>query len=991
MTAPNTPPANAAMAQSRFGPPGPPGDRGRGQARPDIDFMIGMRVARAVSCVMYDRQLGDPVYRPLRIYALDPAASIRDGALSIVNVPYEPIEIGPQGPRGAILEIIDDPRTDLANQETVDLDDKFLLMQEGRLPSPEDARFRQQMVYAVCTTTYAAFRQALGRDVAWGFRHPAASGNGSRLRVRVSVPELENAFYDRSRGEICFGSFSAGGAVAGRNVPGGHISLCLSHDVVVHEMSHALLDGLRSHFLYPSNLDVLAFHEAFADLIAVFQRFTYEDVVRAAIRASRGDVSSATLLTNIAVQFAQATSTSSALRSAVGGTNSRYEDAIEPHNRGELLVVSVFEAFTTIFNRKTLPLLRLATDGSGVLPEGEISDVLAAQLTERACKLASQFLTICIRAIDYCPPVDITFGEFLRAVITADADVVPHDEFGYREAWIDAFAKRHIYPGNVPSLSETALRWRAPQAVIPLEPELSFARLQFNGDPGRAASIDEIMRQANAFGQLAADRDFRVEFGLSGPEDSALEGDEVCLPVVESIRSSRRVGPSGQIVFDLVAEITQRRIVKARDGNPGFDFYGGATAIIDPKGGVRFVIRKSVLDGERLRRQREFILGDAQQFFGKGPGGSLLPEPKLLLRLHDVTRPRFFTGSATRANAKDVFAETASLKDRSESDLSKIDRSARDLAPTSVTQTALYLLRAGDNSSSVSLLKTCLNRCVVPPPGLDNLPEFDNNTERAVRRLQSDAGVTVDSIVGPATWTVMGRLLKYDVVRLSIGTNVPSWIVRLLANDPSVAKLSGINVRAAFELYQFSYGPLSLSQRDGFTRLLTAMDGDAELTDIRWAAYMLATVKHECAETWRPVEEYGKGAGHPYGVAETVIDSNGTPRQNTYYGRGYVQLTWKDNYEAIGAAIGMRDDLMIKPELALVPDTAFRIMSYGMRDGTFTGKRLATYINATGADYKNARRIINGTDQAERIAGYARQLETILLANIPVAVAASTR
>jgi hypothetical protein len=163
------------------------------------------------------------------------------------------------------------------------------------------------------------------------------------------------------------------------------------------------------------------------------------------------------------------------------------------------------------------------------------------------------------------------------------------------------------------------------------------------------------------------------------------------------------------------------------------------------------------------------------------------------------------------------------------------------------------------------------------------------------------------------------------------------------------------------------------------------MAADAALTDMRWAAYMLATVKHECAETWRPIEEYGKGAGRKYGIAETVIDRSGTPHQNKYYGRGYVQLTWKYNYEAMGAALGLGDALVIEPERALDRDTAYQIMSHGMLNGTFTGKRLSMYINASGADYRNARRIINGTDQAERIAGYATQMETVLLASIPVA------
>jgi hypothetical protein len=944
------------MAQSRSGRSTKPMQTRRGRALPNVDFMVGTRVAHAVSCCMYERRAGDPVYRPLRIYALDPAASITDGALSTINVPYEPIELGPSGPRGAILEIVDEG-TRGTTKQPLDLEDRILLIQQGRLQSPEDARFRQQMVYAVCTTTYAAFRQALGRDIAWGFHRSGASEQRSRLRIRPDVNDLQNAFYDRERGELCFGTFTAGGTVAGRNVPQGRISLCLSHDVVVHEISHALLDGLRSHFLHPSNLDVLAFHEAFADLVAIFQRFTYRDVVHTAIRAARGELLSAKLLTEIAVQFAQATSATGALRSAVGGTDRRYEDTIEPHHRGEVLVAAVFDAFTTVFNRRAAPLMRLATNGTGLLPAGQIPDVLAMQLTERACRLAAQFLTICIRAIDYCPPVDITFGEFLRAVLTADADLVPDDKYGYREAWIDAFAKRRIYPPDVPSLSESALLWRGPQSTLPDEVELSFSKLQFDGDPGRPASVREIQRQALAFGKLAADLRYRQEFGLASPGDLALEGDEVTPPVVESIRSSRRVGPSGQVVFDLVAEITQRRKVKARDGYPGFDFFGGATAILDPKGRIRFVIRKSVLNGDRLRRQREFQTCEGKHFFGMGPGKTLLPEPKLLLRLHDTTRPQTQFGAAARALITPVETKQA------------IDA-------------ASYVLRVGQKNPTISLLKACLNRCVVPPPALDDSPKFDADTERAVSRFQSAAGVIVDGIVGPQTWTAISRELGYQLAGLAIDPAVPAWIRRLLANNPLTVRLTGLDVPGACDLYQFGYGLLSASQREGLAALLNAMAHDPALSEVRWAAYMLATVKHECAETWRPIEEYGKGAGRKYGEVVTVFDSSGQPHQNRYYGRGYVQLTWRYNYEAIGAALGMGDALLIRPELALEPQTAYQIMSWGMRNGTFTGKKLSDYINAGSADYRNARRIINGTDQAARIADYARQMETMLLGSI---------
>jgi predicted chitinase len=163
------------------------------------------------------------------------------------------------------------------------------------------------------------------------------------------------------------------------------------------------------------------------------------------------------------------------------------------------------------------------------------------------------------------------------------------------------------------------------------------------------------------------------------------------------------------------------------------------------------------------------------------------------------------------------------------------------------------------------------------------------------------------------------------------------------------------------------------------------MKNDAAITDVRCAAYMLATVKHECAETWRPIEEFGKGAKRKYGEPESVADDKGVTRENRYYGRGYVQLTWKENYRALGVALGMGERLMYEPDLALDQDVAYRIMSFGMTHGSFTGVRISKYIDADGADYRNARRIINGLDQADRIAGYANQLETALLGSLRVA------
>lgn len=169
------------------------------------------------------------------------------------------------------------------------------------------------------------------------------------------------------------------------------------------------------------------------------------------------------------------------------------------------------------------------------------------------------------------------------------------------------------------------------------------------------------------------------------------------------------------------------------------------------------------------------------------------------------------------------------------------------------------------------------------------------------------------------------------------------------------------------------FGPFSDKQRAGLDFLVTSLESDPNITDIRHAAYMLATTYHETAGTLQPIEEYGKGKGLKYGKIDPVTGQ-------TYYGRGYVQLTWADNYKTMGAALGI--DLYNHPELALNPDTAYKIMSRGMRLGSFTGARLIRYIHDDVCDYVNARRIINGTDCAEKIAGYAQKIEDILKGSV---------
>lgn len=185
-----------------------------------------------------------------------------------------------------------------------------------------------------------------------------------------------------------------------------------------------------------------------------------------------------------------------------------------------------------------------------------------------------------------------------------------------------------------------------------------------------------------------------------------------------------------------------------------------------------------------------------------------------------------------------------------------------------------------------------------------------------------------------------------------------------------------------FNGYRDEYGRLTQEQVDGLESLLTAIEGDATISDIRWAAYMLATVKHECADRWQPITEYGSVSYFDKYDAGTELGrqlGNTQPGDGyNYRGRGYVQLTGRTNYAKMDTELNLGTTLIDTPDKALDPGIAYQVMSVGMQNGFFTGRKLSDYISGSRCDYDNARRIINGLDQYQLIAGYAVQLERIL-------------
>jgi hypothetical protein len=578
-------------------------------------FTLGERVFLPTKVAPYAVARDDPRTRPLWIYASDPANVGLRQPLLRVDVPYEPLQPGPSGllfavehgpMRDDLRKLLDWSKEQAEHYATqpLELDRLSTAMGAGLMPTTGDPRFAGQMAYAVCQQIYDVFRRALGRNPCWG---PWAAdriqrGELPQLRIIPCSFNDANAFYDPTKGTLEFGYFAADPTDSVYVLPGGLVVLALSRDIIAHELTHAILDGMRSEFMRDTHLDVGAFHEGFADLVALFHHFTQGELVEQAIADGKGDVNS-DLLFGLGRQFGEAINgpAGGALRRALArgeGPDSvikaegRYSanKPREEHDRGSILVAAVFEAYVRVYRRHTEKLFRIVRMGRP-RDASDLSSEVVQMLATSAQKVAEHFLRICIRAIDYCPPVDIQFGSYLRALITADIDAVPDDSLGYRDAFIKAFRRRDIEIKNVRDLSEDSLQWRPPDMAETLIPELAFSRLRFTDNGLNQPVRAEVERRANALGHFVVGDPARLRrFGLHEPGGPYQE------IVIQSIRFAHRIGPDGIPRNELVCEITQAR--RAR----GNTFIGGSTAIVGMDGRIRYVIRRRVDD---VRRRRE--------------------------------------------------------------------------------------------------------------------------------------------------------------------------------------------------------------------------------------------------------------------------------------------------------------------------------------------------------------------------------------------------
>jgi hypothetical protein len=604
-------------------------------------------------------KIAQPPFRKLRGYAFDPLLSSQSATADINSVDYQVAwESLQPGPIGEYVEVIDYDPTIKKFYEPVDLDHPYLLAQDGLAPSESNPQFHQQMVYAVAMTTIQNFERALGRQVIWAARRLADRTKYQeyvqRLRIYPHALREANAYYTPQKKALLFGYFAAAPTNPAHQMPGSLVFTCLSHDIIAHETTHAILDGMHRFYNEPSNPDVLAFHEAFADIVALFQHFTFPDVLKRQIAETKGDLAAQNLLGKLAQEFGTGIGNYGSLRDAIGTNESgkwepkqpRVEDYLntsEPHARGSILVAAIFEAFINIYRNRAADLLRIASNGTGVLPRGELHPDLVNRLAGEAAKAAGHLLSMCVRALDYCPPVDLTFGEYLRAIITADADLIADDSHKYRLILIEAFRRRGIYPQGIKSLSVESLRY-------PLEPAASFEKsslFRILGDFLRAyrerimyelnrevifKTSCEFMGRQDVPGDLSLHRRILLKFEESvdferltglvfGADWRSLGvrtsraygvGEEGPSFGVENLRLVSRVGPDGNQINQIVFSLVQRAGVRLEDGEivgyyipsdnevppkDGMQIRGGCTLIFDLDTlKLKYAIAKPLLD-----------------------------------------------------------------------------------------------------------------------------------------------------------------------------------------------------------------------------------------------------------------------------------------------------------------------------------------------------------------------------------------------------------
>jgi hypothetical protein len=550
-----------------------------------------------------DRNLLTQEAVAMTVLAQDPSIVDDDGPIrAAIPVPAGRLQRGPSGHRfrvvsaaGAPLPIVlhaDDPWTYVDHWSPSAQPDARSL--------PDDPGFRAQNVYVIAAHTLALFEQQLGRPVPWH------SGLPQLDLVPQAAGGKANAFYSRQRNAVLFGWLPV---LSSRPSP---LYTALSYDVIAHEVSHAILDGLRPRFTQPSLPDQLAFHEALADLVALLSVFTVPGVALRLLDPHGGRIS----LPDDAAGRVKVLMKSPLARlgeqvGAVDGRNGdlpalRWSGLLEagdawqhsaefdePHRRAEVLVAAFMQTLVTMWAGRLEPLR---------VDAGAID---ADRVAEEGVKSAEHLLGMLLRALDYLPPVDLTFPDVVDAVLTADKRLSPDDEHGYRTALQETFARFGITPPPHRIVDSDGV-------AAPTEEAAAQAREDDEAvvEPDPDAGTEPRMRYEHL--NLAALRTSPDEVFKFIWNNAARLKIDVRLPTrIERVLSSTRVGPDGLVVTEILADYTQVLRTTAAALPPGIaapdgmapdeqvELWGGGVLVFDQFGRYRLHQRQPLLDKKR--------------------------------------------------------------------------------------------------------------------------------------------------------------------------------------------------------------------------------------------------------------------------------------------------------------------------------------------------------------------------------------------------------
>ena len=521
--------------------------------------------------------------RRVTVIARDPSVQVRGALLrASVEIPNEELQAGPRGYRvqvvdydsstGALYRTVTKP----ANRADGPPGDPFEKAGDEELLESVD--FHAMNAYAIVMRTLARFESALGRRVGWSFP-------GHQVKVAPHAFAGANALYSAEDEALLFGYFRRPGD--GRPVFG-----CLAHDIIAHETTHALLDGLRERYTDPSSPEQAGFHEGFADIVALLSVFALPEVVEKALdpageadRIPAAVVATAALkksmLLGLGHEFGQELSgvRGNALRRSVTlrPEQARARDD-EPHHRGEVLVAAIMDAFLNVWIGRLLPYIH--------------QDSLdRRRAVEEGAAVADRLLTICIRALDYCPPTDLQFSDFLSAALTADWEMTPRDvKYLFRDALRLSFARFGIRAASVGRGEPGA--WDAP-GEEPAYDRTHFEEMQRNPD--------ELFRFV-----WENRRVFRLH--------------ENAWTRVLSVRPSVRTGADGFALRETVVEYLQLLRVRAAElrglglnrprgmaGTREVTLYGGNVMIFDQFGRVKYNIGNSLFNRTRQQARLNYL------------------------------------------------------------------------------------------------------------------------------------------------------------------------------------------------------------------------------------------------------------------------------------------------------------------------------------------------------------------------------------------------